>query len=178
MKRIFVLVLALTLMFSLSLAVHAASITGTGSSDVAEVKVAVTGAGTMPTVYYVTLEWESLTFTYNLAEGSSVWDPENHNYSSGGSGTADWVDNDANITVTNHSNTKIGVEMSFEGGGTTKTVNNVAATLTNHTFDLATGVGRTFAEADKAATTVSVANAPSVRSEFTVGMVKIAISDK
>lgn len=178
MKKTFALILTLALVFSLSSPVCAAPITGTGSGDVGEVKVnVIPGSTSTPTVYYVTVDWTSLTFTHTNGSTTNNWDPEKHNYSITG-GTSGWDKTAADIAVTNHSNTDIGVAMNFDGGDTTKTVNGVTATLTNHTFDLATGVGRTAAQADKASATVTVNGTPSVNSEFTIGMVKIAISDK
>lgn len=178
MKKVFALILTLALAFSLSVFAYAAPITGTGSGDVGEVKVnVIPGSSNTPTVYYVTVDWDSLTFTYTRGSTTRNWDPEKHDYSDAGGGGS-WDKTSSDITVTNHSNTAIGVAMNFDGGDTEKTVSGVTATLTNHTFDLATGVGRTFAEADNASATVMVKDAPSVNGEFTIGMVKIVISDK
>lgn len=178
MRKLFAGTLALAVIFSLSMPVFAEPITGTGSSDVEEVKVAVVGGGSStPTVYYVTVGWDSLTFTYTESSHTNLWQPEEHTYRTSGGG-GDWSKTTADISVTNHSNVGIGVAMTFDGSGTTKTVNGVTATLTNHTFDLDTGVGRTFETADKNSTTVTVANTPNVSNGFTIGMVKIAISDQ
>ena len=178
MKKTFALILTLALVFGLSVPASAAPITGTGSGDVGEVKVSVIpGASSTPTVYYVTVDWDPLAFEYTKGDITNNWDAEKHDYSVTGGGGS-WDKTSADITVTNHSNTDIGVVMNFEGGDTAKTVNGVTATLTNHTFDLATGVGRTAAQADKAVATVTVKEAPNVNSEFTIGMVKIEISDK
>jgi len=178
MKKLFAMMLALAMVFSLSVPVSAAPITGPGTGDVGEVKVnVIPGGSSTPTVYYVTLGWDSLTFTYTRGSTTNKWDAEKHNYSVIGGGGS-WNKTSADITVTNHSNTDIGVAMNFDGGDTAKTVNSVTATLINHTFDLTTGEGRTFAEAASASATVTVKDAPSVNDEFTIGMVKITITDK
>ena len=178
MKKAFALILTLAMVFSLSVPASSAAITGTGTGDVGEVKVnVIPGGSSTPSVYYVTVNWDSLTFTYTESSHTKLWQPEKHTYQTTGT-SGGWNKTSADITVTNHSNVGIGVAMTFDGSGTAKTVNGVTATLTNHTFDLDTGVGRTFETADKNSTTVTVANTPNVSDGFTIGMVKIAISDK
>ena len=178
MKKVFALILTLVMMCSLSLSVSAANV-GVGSSEVAEVKVAVVdGGSTTPTVYYITVTWDSLTFTYTEAEEVRDWNPEEHKYDTKQE-DGSWDKTAADITVTNHSNTDIGVAMNFDGSGTSKTVSGVTATLSNHTFDLDTAEDiAEFANADKDVTTVSVSNKPSVGEGFTVGMINIVITDK
>lgn len=176
-KRFFAALIVLVLAVSMCSPAFAANI-GIGSSDVGTVSIAVTGhGGSSGPVYHIVLNWDSLTFTYDLAESETTWDPDDHRYESSGRGNAGWVNDSAGITVTNHSNTDIGVNISFEGGGTEKTVNNVTATLTNASFTLATGVGRDYASADSNAATVTVSNAPSVESGFDLGKIVISITD-
>lgn len=177
MKKVYCVLLSLLMLLALSTGASAATVVNPGSSEVGTVSVAVTGLGGGTEItYYVVMDWEPLTFTYNFAESSRVWDPEEHSYSSSGGGTAGWVDTDANITVTNHSNIDLDVAMQFEGGGTTKTVNDVRATLSNPSFSLESGEGKTFATADKDVTTVSVENRPSMRRGFEIGKIIVTIS--
>lgn len=103
------------------------------------------------TVYYVTVDWESLDFTYNLG----TWNPENHSYAGGGWGekTA------ANITVKNHSNTDITVDANFKNNEKTITNEemNVTAniTLLNQELESAENSYGEFENADS--TTIRVA---------------------
>ena len=176
MKKLFCAILTLALIFSLTTGASAA-VVGAGSSDVGTVSVAVTGlGGGAGTVYYVVMDWENLTFTYNFGETRSVWKPETHSYVSSGGGAAGWVNDSANITLTNHSNANLNVSLAFEGGGTSKAANNVTATIANHSFTLDTGEGKTFATADKDTATVGVSGTPNVRSGFDIGKIVVAIS--
>ena len=176
MKKMFCAILTLALLCSLSIGASA-TVVGAGSSDVGTVSVAVTGlGGGTETVYYVVMDWDSLTFTYNFGGTRSIWKPETHTFATSGGGAVGWVNDSANITLTNHSNADLDVAMAFDGGGTGKTVNGVTASITNHSFTLDTGVGKTFAEADKDTATVGVSGTPSVRSGFDIGKIVVTIS--
>ena len=77
------------------------------------------------TVYYVTVDWDNLDFTYDLG----TWNPENHSYTDGngwGEKTA------ANIIVANHSNTDITVDANFNNNekSITNEEMNVKANIT------------------------------------------------
>ena len=84
--------------------------------------VTVTIIPTSP-VYHVTVNWESLDFTYELGD----WNSNQHIYQTG-----QWTDTDANIKVENHSNADVKVDANFINN--TKTVKdedlNVEANIT------------------------------------------------
>lgn len=146
MKKLFTILLALTLVFaSFSVAFaddldpntdilgNTASkeieFTGVAEQVSRPVKVFVnpqTGGGE---VYKVNVAWGTLTFTYNKGQ-ASTWNPDTHTTDSVG---ASWSNNTADIVVTNHSNVKIDYKASFndqDDSITTITTNNITATLT------------------------------------------------
>ena len=158
----------------MSMSAFAADITSTddGSNSSTEtVDVIVDGTEGIDTVYSVTVDWESLDFTYTYDE-SAAWDPSNHTYTEDSAGI--WNKASANVKVTNHSNAAVGVTANID----TSTKNGVTAALSNATFDLITGEGLTYETADNDTVTVSVTGVPTVADNFTVGTVKVAISAK
>lgn len=56
--------------------------------------------------------WESMKFTY-AKEQQGTWNPEKHSYE-GAVKEAGWIKNNAKITLTNHSNTELTADFSFE----------------------------------------------------------------
>ena len=112
MKKILSLLLALAMIFSLSVTAFAAdSMTGTddtSSTDVFGTYIAGTTGGT---VFSVDISWTDMNFTYYGAS-SPVWDPVTHTYS-GEEREAGWADSDAYIEITNHSNAHIFVDLTY-----------------------------------------------------------------
>lgn len=125
MKKLLVILLALVMVLSMSVAVFAEdpdptdpmeTVPDSRSNDV-EVKLDVSE---VETTYHVTIEWESLEFTYII---TGPWDPGSLNYGNAGtsleSGT--WYMNkqgetseSALIKVTNRSNTEVNIEVGWE----------------------------------------------------------------
>lgn len=78
-----------------------------------------TGESTGEAVYSYTYGFGSMKFNYKAAgTNKGTWDPETHTYSGGGGTTeGGWTMEDANankISVTNHSNAPVKVQLSFE----------------------------------------------------------------
>lgn len=140
MKKIFALVLALSLVACLALS--ASAITPANGSLTGEVSISLkndsTSTETAETVYNVDVAWANtaFTFTYTNAENSELkWDPASHTYTVeteddvAAEGT--WSTNDPiTATVTNHSNADItatlsgvteqnGVEFGFDASAQT-----------------------------------------------------------
>lgn len=127
MKKFLALILALTMVFSLAGVAFA--------EDVAGNNVDATGAGSennpvtvtvaaVSTVYYVEINWDSLSFAYTA---SATWDPTTHKYYDEGK-----LKESANITVINHSNAQVWSTASLEEGqgrGFTATLENAAFEL-------------------------------------------------
>lgn len=59
----------------------------------------------------VDVEWEAMSFTY-AEEQQGTWNPSTHEYDND-TEEAGWVDNSADITVTNHSNVDVTATFSF-----------------------------------------------------------------
>lgn len=64
------------------------------------------------TVYCVDVSWGDMQYTYSAGSGA-VWDPKTHKYSSGTGGGWNPVNGGNTVTVMNHSNDNISVELLF-----------------------------------------------------------------
>lgn len=120
MKKLFVLVLALSLVACLALSASADTIgTATGSvngSATINLDASVGGgADGTETVYSVDVEWTETAFTYIYVGASTndvlTWNPATHQYevinSTVNAGESDWDDATATVNVTNHSNAAV-----------------------------------------------------------------------
>lgn len=120
MKRLFSLILTLSLVMSMGVTAFAAEGDQEGvqpGSYNADVKGTVTGGSAGEAVYSVDLKWEGLSFTYK--DGDKTWDATNHKYNTTAGG---WTDSDGKITVTNHSNAAVTATPTWTAGDDYKTV--------------------------------------------------------
>ena len=62
-------------------------------------------------IYSVDVEWTDMTFVYGGA--TAQWNPSEHSYSTQ-TKDPDWIKKDGKVTVTNHSNSAVGVSIAFE----------------------------------------------------------------
>lgn len=180
MKKFACFVLALTMVFSLGISASAAEIfdsrpgktPGTpadGSENWQSKKnVSVTVTAPMETkVYYVEVTWQEMEFTYTF--GDKTWDPTNHSYTED-SGKWD-VTPEAKITVANHSNAAVSVQVVFDNG--TANVENIIPGVDgviedgNFNLDPATE-GSLFSAAPTKSATLRLNNKPTNRTETTV----------
>jgi hypothetical protein len=116
MKKLFVLVLALSLVACLAVSASAATIKDVDATDSAtatiKLNATVDGGASTKTVYAVDVEWADTAFTYTYVGGNTgevlTWNPETHQYEvlSGAEtgATSGWTDSTATVNVTNHSN--------------------------------------------------------------------------
>lgn len=65
------------------------------------------------TVYQVDLTWNSMGFTYTDAS-EGTWDPDAHQYIDSTEAAWSWEDDANQITVTNHSNTAVDAEFTYD----------------------------------------------------------------
>ena len=115
------------------------------SSESHDVKVNYVEGEKATPIYSVDITWGSMEFTYTAAS-EGTWNPEAHRFDNVVSGQWSHA-NDANkITVTNHSNTSITAEFSFNpnssfSGLSSNFVNDSNNTLTDNELTLNSAVG-------------------------------------
>ena len=122
MKKIAVLLLALSLVFTMAFSASAAGeMTGVGSTaQTVTINLADGVGGTeTETVYYIDVAWANTTLTYTLTDAEEVieWDPHNHVYkvSEGANAEAGVWSEPMKLTIVNHSN--IGIHAEITGMG-------------------------------------------------------------
>lgn len=143
MKKILATILALMMVFSLSVSALAEdktdeiTINGTSYGT-----VEVTIADATETVYSVTVAWDGTTMEY--MKDSGVWDPENHEFvpNEETEERNHWIDAYATVIVTNHSNAAVTATID-EHDITTGTTYE----FDKEYFDLGTAVDTVFDEA-------------------------------
>ena len=137
------------------------------------------------TVYYVTVAWESLDFTFKFEVENQflTWNPEQHQYwntQDDEAAEGEWVDNDdpgRSIVVTNHSNASIRYAASFTNDlKSSEELNGVIANIYGDDDTLPTAEGTTYAAAPNAGYAVKVSGTPTTKSTFKVDTITIAIS--
>lgn len=120
MKKLFVLVLALSLVACLAVSASADTIgtaagTATGNATINLDASVGGGADATETVYSVDVEWAETAFTYTYVGSDTrdvlTWNPSTHQYeviSEAANGeTSAWKDSTATVNVTNHSNAAV-----------------------------------------------------------------------
>ncbi len=117
MKKGIAIVLALVLTMGLCTSVFAASDNLTNSKLVTSFNVNAKKSSDAggDDVISVNVEWGAMEFTYNSV-ASTRWDPSSHTNKSYDAGT--WSAVGDTVTVANHSNVAINVDMSVEAGPT------------------------------------------------------------
>ena len=135
----------------------------------------------LTTVYYVVVEWDDLTFTFNFdgTNAEVVWNPETHKYMNGSSeATGSWAVATKNITVTNHSNAAVAYAAKFTNNAlVSEAKNGVTATLEDQgtgTLITAEGTAPTAAPSNKY--TVTVSGTPTTKEAFAVDTITVAIT--
>ena len=124
-----------------------------------------------PASYSVDLAWSDMTFTYTR-ENTLTWNAKDHSYKSRGSGK--WDKTKGTITVTNHSNVDIQVNITYtplEGTG-------ITGTLRNGNRKLKAGKEGDYEGADSMTATLTISGKPSeavTDRETKIGSLKITI---
>lgn len=182
MKKIIALALTLVLVLSMSVTVFANGVMGnydtvnktvastmTDTSSTGNIGITINqGTNSAAKIYYVTVDWASMTFTYSFND-STQWNPLTHQYESTSgaataTGTWDTQKITNAITVTNHSNATVTSSVTLA----TATVNGVTASITGDktpdSFTLAAADDvalNNFAGADKAIFNVAIDGTPA-----------------
>lgn len=181
MKKFLALILALVMVFSLTgiafadVGTDVTGNTGAHESEGHDVTVQVTGSVTH--VYHVEIKWDALEFVYN--NNNSTWNPLTHEYedipSVDGNG---WNKNEASVTVINHSDLSVWVNISATDGTDVAGVTVGFAEVTDKELE-APSVG-VFDEAKTMCTgTVTVSGVPQVLEldETVVSTIKVVIGN-
>lgn len=175
MKKLLAIVCALTLVMSMSATVFAAEESETvgqnGSKEI-EVNAKYSSSTSTPNVYSVDIAWSSMTFTYTQKDTKN-WNAADHSYDTDSEGT--WDKTSATITVTNHSNVSVNVDVEYTAVENT----GITGTLTNGTAVLNAGAEGSYDSADSVTTTLTISGTPSttVTAEgVKVGTIKVTIS--
>lgn len=107
MKKLAVLALCLTTVFTLGTSASAATLSSTeaGSNTSNQQVKGTYRDDTNATVYSVDNEWSDFNFEYNKGS-KGTWNPATHTYSE--AKPAGWGDQTGTITMTNHSNADVG----------------------------------------------------------------------
>lgn len=171
MKKLLSVLLALTLVLSMSMTAFAADTspkTGVGDNGSAEISVNGTyEAGSSATeVISVDISWGAMDFTYTSAS-DGIWNPSEHIYS--GSIEAGWTASGNEITVTNHSNAGVTASLSF-----TATAEGITGTFDKSSLTLATAVGTLYTEAPKDTSTFSITGG-QIDADQTLGTITVSI---
>ena len=153
MKKIVSLMLAFALLLSLGLTAFAAD--GAEKSESIDVTARYEKDTTEDVVFSVDIVWEDMTFSYS-EEGTKVWNPENHSYTTTTEGG--WDKTTADITVTNHSNAAVEVALNYTPAeGDT----GITAALSVTSDTLQAGVEGAAAEADALVSTLTISGTPN-----------------
>lgn len=166
MKKILSFVLAVMMMFAMSISVFAESLIASeiDGNLTGDVVIAIKGENdeAVEKVYKVQLAWDPLTFTF----GGATWNTTDLVYENG-----TWQNTEAYITVTNFSNAEVGVSASMD----TYTQNGVTAELQNNNFTLASAEGGT-ADFEKIKVQIDPACVPTTQDGFKLGTITVALT--
>lgn len=170
MKKITALILALTLVMSMSITAFATTV-GTGDQDI-DVKGKYLDNSTTPTIYSVDVTWGAMEFTYTES-GAMTWNPADHTYTDSTSAT--WVANGNTVTVTNHSNAEVTASFAFNALTAYNTVTG-SFDIASETLDA--GVVDGYDAADKVVATLTLAGTlDETVTDFTkVGTITVTIA--
>ena len=147
------------------------NVNSSGGSSSIDVNIYYDGDLAPKTVYSVDVIWDDLSFTYNA--GYVQWNPEEHKYGAL-DGDEGWTDAGGQITVVNHSNDAVAVEIAFTQASTP----NGTAVLNVETpeFILDSADGFAVADAPKNSTKITVSGVPT--SNAVVGKLTVTVNKK
>ena len=130
MKKIVSLLLIVALTLTLGITAVAADATlGQGGNKEIDVTAKYESSSSTPAVYSVDISWSNMVFVYTQ-ESTKNWNATTHSYETVSQG--DWDHTTATITITNHSNVAVDVNveyMAVDGTGVTGTMSNASDTL-------------------------------------------------
>ena len=110
MKKLLLIVLTIALVVPMSIPALAAVDTDGGKQDI-DVNAKYVDSVNTPVVYSVDVAWGAMEFTYTVS-GTRTWNAEKHEYDASTGGA--WAATGNEIAVTNHSNTGIKADFTYE----------------------------------------------------------------
>ena len=173
MKKLFSLVLSLIIIATMNTTVSAATNNGTQNTVIDINAVYSNSVGQGSDVISVNVEWGAMQFTYTKS-GVNVWNPETHQYEVKNAGGA-WSATGNTVTVTNHSNVAIKSQLTFAA---LNAYTSVTGSFDKSQLLLNSGVGLTYADADKATAKLTLGGtlAETVTNYAKVGTITVAIT--
>lgn len=173
MKKICTLFLAIAMIVSMTLPVFAATTVGENNGTAGiNVAGAYESTGTAATKVSVDVSWTDMVFTYTEGK-EGTWDPVTHTYV--GAMPGSWSD-DAEITVTNHSNTNIAATFSFETDvdTVTGTFTETSGTENDNILELDSADGLTVENAPSATASFGLSGSVTASNEA-IGVITVLI---
>ncbi len=146
------------------------AITETNGSASKDVTISYDDSFSSEAVYSVDITWTDLTFNYSA--GEAQWDPEAHDYSSDVISNAGWVDSSGSITVTNHSNAKISIKITFEKSSTPN--GDAYLSVSSSSYTLESAENTTVSGAPSKKSTITANGTPS--SNSSIGKLIVAVN--
>ena len=179
MKKIISLILALTLILSMSITAFATE-TNSGKLEAnnASQTINVTGTfnagGAAATKVSVNITWDEMSFTYTGAS-QGEWNPNDHAYT--GSTAGGWSTETATIVVVNHSNTGVTATLSFTSAveGVIGAFTENSMTENDNVLELQTAFGTDYNSAPSATAEFGISGAAITESK-TLGTITVAIA--
>lgn len=149
MKKLFTGILTLSLVMGMGTFPALAETAGLGERDI-DVKAQYNDEITNPKIYSLDITWGAMEFTYNKA-GSNVWNPNTHQYVT--NTTDGWAANGNSVTVTNHSNDKVGAFFIYASD---PAYSGVTGQFDKGFVELKSAVGTSFSEAPSGAAALTL----------------------
>lgn len=172
-KKNLVLGLALAAVFTLApVSAFADTITYVGGTATHDVKATYNPGEPGGTVHSVDITWGEMAFTYNAAS-EGTWNPDTHQYD-GREGSGRWSASGNTVTVTNHSNTAVTVNLTYNAA---EGFDGISGSFDNASLPLATAVGTSVNEAPTAAATLTLDGdlRSDVNPSTTVGTITVTL---
>ena len=172
MRKLLSVMLSVVLISCMSVTALASENIGQNGSKEIEVTAKYSSTISTPDVYSVDIEWNSMSFTYTQTS-TKKWNADDHSYNTVSEGA--WDKTSATITVTNHSNVSVNVDMKYTAVENT----GVKGTLTNTSTVLKAGAEGNYNGADSVSAKLTISGKPNTTvtdDGIKVGTIKVTIT--
>lgn len=166
MKKVFKITISLLLTLIVSFSSFAVTVDENKTQNI-NVKARKLVTYDVPDVMSVDIFWGEMEFSYNVGEKN--WNSTTHQYEEG---KHFWTASGNTITIINHSNIPIEYDILFSAD----TNYDISGSLTNSKGTLALAEGRSYNDADKVVSTLSLSGKVDSTNSITVGKVNVKIS--